>query len=354
MARANDQFRHHDFRTLLQHQQLFYRGFYPHAAVEAPPPNERFVNSVYPPYAFVNAVLWLPPGFNRRLVEGWFTGCQLAAIAVLFGFVWRRGREIDPRLGWLLVSALAAMTGLWADFLFGNFSALACAPLVALFAWEKRTHSGLAGVAWWAAMLKPQVGVFFFTLLLREGRGRAAAVGTALIVLGMVLACGWTGVAPWDALSAVYLRGLWALSGDGHSLITVAVLTGIPGSIAQPLLALLGLAGLVVVLRTRLHEADTLTRFALVAVVARLCLYHRPCDDLLLVFTMAAVARRAWQTRLAADSLIALGLGVTVWLPTRWTEYPMAKTAIVAVWVIVAIQLIRQKRLPRVSGQPDA
>lgn len=338
---ARDPWRHHDFRTLAAHQELFYEGVYPHRGVETPPEEARFVDSVYPPYAFITAALWLPPGIGRNLREAWFTGCQLGALAILLGFAWRAGRALDRGLAWLLAGAVMAMTGFWADVLFGNFSALTCAPLVALYVARAEGRPFMAGIAWWLAMLKPQVGAMFSAFLLERRFRLGLVTGGALLGAATVAACAWTGVTPWQALSGAYLRGLMDMSADGHSLVTVAAWCGLPTRLAQPVLAIAGLVVIVLALRSRRAEAEPLAQFAAAALVARLCLYHRPCDDLLLVFAIAHFGRRAWQAGGGVAWVELASLGLSVWLPTRATEIGVVKAAIVLVWLWLLFRLLR-------------
>ncbi len=339
LRRAGDPLRHHDFRTLASHQELFYRGIYPHAAVEAAPAGERYADSVYPPYAFVMAMPWLPPALGRDARELWFTGCQLGAIGVLLFFMWKIGREVDRTLAWLMIGAVLGMTGLWADVHFGNFSALACAPVAGLYFAQRSDRRFLAGLAWCGAMLKPQVGTMFFALLLGKREWRGFACGVGLLVVATIAACGWTGVSVREALSGIYLRGLLELAPDGHSIVTVLSWLGVSPGLAQPIAGMAGVVTLWILLGGPLRQAELMARVAAVALVARLCLYHRPCDDLLLVFPLGFLGREAWIGNGCA-AWAAPVLAASAWLPTRLTELPPVKLLVVAIWIIVVPLLV--------------
>jgi hypothetical protein len=344
LQRSASALRHHDFRTLAADQRLFYAGIYPHAAVEPPPPGEREAYSVYPPYAFPLAMPWIPPLLPAPFAEAWFSVLQAMAVAGLVFFGWRTGNEIDRMLGWILAGVIAGMTGLWADVLFGNFSAITCALLIVTYELQRRNRPVSAGLAWVLAMLKPQVGTMFFVPFLNRPAWRGLAWGCSILGVLLLIACAWTGVNPWRAISGPYLKGLLELSQSGRSLVTVAAYFGMPAAFVQPVLLVVGAIGLFVMFRARSSQPDLLAEFAAVALVGRLCLYHRTCDDLMLVFALVYFGRQAWRSDQARDGLAAMALAVSVCIPTRWSDSIGAAIFTTGIWLSALLKVIGDSR----------
>lgn len=336
VRRAHDEHRHWDLRELFDTQQVFYRGVYPHTRIQTPPADLPAIDSVYPPYSFVLAVPWIPPGLAWQAVRVWFTVCQVAAIAALLGFAWRQGRTLGPALGWLLLGAGGAISGIWADFLYGNFAALACLPLLLVWSGLDAARPWRAGVGWLGAMLKPQVGWLFAVLFLTRRRWLALAVGGAGLAAATGLAWAWTGVAPWRALAEVYATEWVPYATDGYSLVTVAATFGVGAGIAQPLFALAGVASVLLVVRRDPVGRDRLALLALTAMLARLCVYHHPDDDVLMLFPVVYLGVRAWMRDRTADWLWFTLLAVSTWFPWRITGYGHVRDGVILFWLVVA------------------
>jgi hypothetical protein len=78
-----------------------------------------------------------------------------------------------------------------------------------------------------------------------------------------------------------------------------------------------------------------------VALLARLCVYHRTDDDLLLVFPMIYFARRAWvRAGDWSDWVAVAALMASVWVPTRWAEQAFGNVVVVAIWVALIGKLL--------------
>jgi hypothetical protein len=122
-------------------------------------------------------------------------------------------------------------------------------------------------------------------------------------------------------------------------LVTVAAYFGIPAAFAQPALFTAGAIGLFVMFRGRLRQLDYLAGFAGVALVGRLCLYHRTCDDLMLVFPLVYFGRQAWSSEKAWDSAAAVALALSVWIPTRWSESIWATIFTTGIWAGLLLKI---------------
>ena len=329
---------HSDLAQLYGDQTSFYHGIYPHAAVA---PGETARLTAYPPFSFPLFLPWLPPGLGWRGAQVWFTFCQILATAVVVGFAWRRGREAGRGLGWLLAGGVLAMTGLRADLLFGNCAVLMTATLVWLHAETERPRPAGIAAAFVASMMKPQMGWLFGLLLFRPRLGRVVWAVTGALVLSTLAACAWTGVSPWRIVQSHFTGDLLAFvtDDDRHSLAVGLRSAGLSATWALAVAALAGVACTIGALRTRLAAADTLTRFAFVSLVNRICTYHNACDDLLLVFPLIWLGRSAWRDDKWAAWMAFLLLGATVWAPTFALHWPGSNSVVVTIWVAVAAWL---------------
>lgn len=330
-------YRHHDLALLFREEASFYDGIYPAAEVVAGAEMDA-VRSDYPPYSFVLMMPWLPPGLGWHGTKLWFPFCQILAAACVGGFAWRRGHEIGRGAAWLAVGSVFAMTGLWADWMFGNLGVLMTALLIGLLGAVEQSRPLRTGVAWLASLLKPQMG-WLFGLILLSRRDWRPLVGVAVALLGCALAAlWWTHVSPMDLLRSAYGNRVttMALMPERHNLVSLLGQLGVPASTA----VLAGAAGGVALawsaLRGALGRADLLTQFAFIGVVNRVCTYHNACDDLLLVFALVWLIRRAWRKDSATDWAAFLFLGATVWAPTTALLFPGANALVVIAWAAMA------------------
>lgn len=346
LSGRNAYFWHGDLKTLFAEQSAFYEGRYPHHGVTPTPPGQKLVRTDYPPSSFLLAIPWLPPGLGWTGTRVWFSLCQLAASVVVVGFVWRMGRREAPGLAWLLAGGVLAMTGLRADLYFGNYAVLMTATLVGLFFALQGERPVWSAVALTGALLKPQMG-WLFVLPLCTRRGWMILAGVGAVLAGSAFAAWtWTEVSPLHFFRSGYSTSLSTISSltERHSLVTVLVQWGLGPTQALLIGAIAGLGGTFWALRTRLAAADTLTRFAFIGLVNRTSTYHNTCDDLLLVFALVLLGRRAWRDGgVPAWSLFTL-LAITVWAPSRALILPPAKFVVVAIWIACAVVICRRAR----------
>lgn len=330
----------HDLRTLWRDQTLFYAGTYPHAAV-APAAGE--VRTAYPPTSFPLLAPWLPPGLGWRVARVWFAGCQLAALGALTWFAWRRGRAVDARLGWLLAGAVLAMSGVRADLLFGNLALIATALLLGALLALERGRAGGAAAAWLGAMAKPQIGWLFALAWWRRGTWRAWAGAVVALAASGVAACAWTGASLAQTLGveAGEETAKWAAWSPLTNLPVLLGAAGVSPHAALLAGALAG-AGFAVWAATRpAVRTDWLAQFAIVGLVNRACTYHNYCDDVLLIFALVWLGRRAWAGG-GRERAVWLALGATVWLPTRAIAATPAKALVVLLWLGAAWWIARR------------
>lgn len=325
----------HDGRTLWRDQSLFYARIYPHAAVAAAAGE---VRSAYPPTSFPLLAPWFPPGLPWSSARGWLAGAQLAALALWVGFAWRRGRAVDARLGWLLAGALLAMSGVRADLLFGNLALIGTALMLAALLALESGRAGGAAAAWLAAMAKPQIGWLFALAWWRRDRWRAWLGAAFALGASGVAACAWTGVSLAQALGAGTGEetGKWAAWSPLNNLVVQLGAWGLPAAAALALGAALGGGVAWWALRRPGLQGDGLGQFAVLGLINRVCTYHNYCDDVLLVFALVWLGRRAargdWR-----DAAAWLLLALSTWLPTAALTMFGLKGAVLIAWSGLAV-----------------
>lgn len=338
----------HDWRTLWRDQTLFYARTYPHATISAGAAEAGNVRSAYPPTSFPLLAPWLPPGLSDTVARGWFAGAQGVALAALAWFVWRRGREVDARLGWMLTGALLAMSGVRADLLFGNLALITTALLLmALLALERGRAAGGAAL-WLAAMAKPQIGWLSAVVFWRRESWRAWLAAAGLLAASGVAACAWTGVSLAQALGvgAGEETGKWAAWSPLNNLVVWLGAWGLPASSALVSGAVLGTFGAVWALRRPGLREDWLGQLAVLGLINRVCTYHNYCDDVLLVFALVWLGRRAARGE-GRDRAAWLLLAVSTWLPTAALANFGLKGLVLLVWIGVTAWIVRRADVPQ-------
>lgn len=343
---------HYDLRAFYLEQSTFYRHAYPHAAVAPPEPSQPVVRSDYPPSSFWPFALLAPPGMGLHATEIWFTGCQVLALAVIVAFVWRQGREVSRTSAVALCASVLAITGVRADLVFGNFALIAMALLVGMFWAIQHDRWWIAAALWLCVMLKPQMGWAFASFFVAHSRWRPLGIALAGLALLALAACGWTHISPFDLAKLDGLQNWWHIvrvSGR-YSLVTLFASMGLSARIVIVSAAALGLAvsgwGL---LRT-LALASTLHRFAFVALVNRICMYHNVCDDILVAFALIWLGGRAWRRGLPRDWIVFCGLGLTTWVPTAAMRSLPAQLVVISAWIAVAIWLLWAQKYDRLDS----
>lgn len=330
----------HDLWTLWRDQNLFWSGVYPHAAVAAQAGD---VRTAYPPMSFPLFAPWLPPGLSWASARVWFALCQIAALGALTIFAWRRGREVDARLGWLLALAVLAVNGVRADLLFGNMALITTALLLGALLALERGRAGGAAAAWLAAMVKPQMAWLFALALWRRDTRRAWLAAALLFGASGVAACAWTGVSLARTLGAGAGEEVtkWGAWGPLNNLPVWLGALGLSPQVALAAGALLALgAGAWAVTRPGLR-GDWLGQFAVLGLVNRVGVYHNYCDDVLLVFALVWLGRRAWRGR-TGDRACWLALaGAAAW-PGAGSADAAVKIALLLVWAAGAAWIVRR------------
>jgi hypothetical protein len=306
-----------DMRMLWDQYSLFEQGIYPHRGVaEAAGKTGVRGNSIYPPYAYpLLAGCFWPPSFAAARVL--YQILSVAALGLLMWYGARRpGFTGRPAAG-LGAAIPLAFAGNCSAVALGQFTIIAIGFLLLQMLLLQRDRSGLAGLCWACAMIKPQIALPFAVLFLIKPHWRGMIAGGATLLALTAFALWWTQVDP---------RNFWTQGVVGHRLRFVET-TGYGAGLwigalnVNPQRAtLLGL-GLVAgfglaLLFARVRGRFTLeTAAAVAAVLAITLFYHRHYDSLLFVFLLLPLVALALQEKSYLVYATSALLALTVYAP---------------------------------------
>jgi hypothetical protein len=190
--------------------------------------------------------------------------------------------------------------------------------LVAMVAWSalllEDRWSVLAGLLFGMAMLKPSFAIPFGLLLLYRGDWRAVAVAAVYVGVGGLLVC-WLARTPLETFMSQMQADATRYVLELPGLLKAVVAARVPLKLAMPWLMLAFLVAMGWWMISMGDRAGMLDHLAVAGLAARIFTYHRPYDDLLIVFLLVALEVRLMKrpTRALAAAMIAVGL--SLWLP---------------------------------------
>ena len=343
-----------DMRALWKQYSFFEQGIYPHRRVaEAAGFAGVKGHAVYPPYAYplLAGCFWAPNYTAARAVY------QVLTLAALGLLMWYGAKQLDfaGRPAALLGAALPfAISGNGSAVSLGQFTIICVGFLALQIILLERNRPALAGVCWAIAMLKPQIALPFGVLFLLGPHWRGALAGGMTLATLTAFAFWWTNVDP---------RDFWTQGVVGHRLKFVATTAygsglwvGAWGLNPQKATLLgVGIAGAfgVLLLMTRVREKFNLqTAAALAAVMAMTLFYHRPYDNLLLVFLLLPLVAAAFRERSLLLSAASAALGVILYFPAGAVLRRLAEIAPVTDWFIAIIPVAACATLLAYPGKP--
>jgi hypothetical protein len=100
------------------------------------------------------------------------------------------------------------------------------------------------------------------------------------------------------------------------------------------------------------RDSSTLTLFAIAATTGRLWGYHRPYDDVMLVFLLVPLGKLALTDRSISTVLAFCLVGLSLWMPNKHIPRPVFQFAQISSWLFgLAIVLAWEPRFSRVESQ---
>ena len=302
---------------------------------------------VYPPWSyFSGALLFWPPWPQVRV---WFALVNFACLIWIVGFVAGYGRDQSKLDRLLVVLSVTAVAAFCTTIGVGNYGVIVVALLLGAYQADEAGYPVLSGLLMGVALLKPQLAGPFLLIALMRGRFRSlAAAATYLIVATTAI---WA-ISRTDPvrmlLQAVRMAGTYA--GTTNGLLTPVLNIGIPYRLAAPLTAIVCLA-IFTPLLYYYRERSPMLLFAIAAVLSRLWTYNLNTSNLILVFLLLALWRLAIETRDARASGLFLAVGASLWIPARFSEYPVIQLAEHLIWLGGLIGLLILDRRLLVSEE---
>ena len=201
------------------------------------------------------------------------------------------------------------------------------------------------------AMLKPSFTLPFGLLLLCRRDWRAVAVAAMYVLGGGLLVC-WMTQTPPETFMSQSQAGAVLYALDLPSLLkALVVVAHVPMKVALPGLTLIFLIATGWWVMYTGDRASMLDRLAIAGLAARLFTYHRPYDDLLLVFLLVALTVRWMKRPTPSLEMATLAVGLSLWLPLGFGwKWPFAAMQHLC-WVSGAVVLTRDiLAIPGPSG----
>lgn len=298
--------------------------------------------AVHPPALFL--LLWPIFGWLSEMPTRWFYAAT--TLVVLVGFLWLMLREARPAtaLDGVLLGGLI-LVGYPTTITIGNgqvtlyiLFALLAGVLVALRGTPGVRRDLLAAALLLFALAKPNIVVPFLWILVWRGSTRPVLLALGGYFLATVAAVALHGLGLdglRDLIAQFSHRTGRGLSSSGYgNLHTWLGTLGLQSWIFPASAIALALHG---VWTYRHREAELWTLLGVTAVVARIWMYHRLYDDLLLAFTIIALYRIARDESVGSERRVLAG--VLIGLQSLVFLAPVTPLMTYGQWGIVALWL---------------
>ncbi len=323
----------------------------------------------YPPWAFITAALFvLPIRFEFAII--YFALANVAALALIFAWAYQIGRSHGKLYAIFLGTASLAVLGNYNSLKFGNYGILVNGLLIVVYYLVERHKPVIAGIVYGLAALKPQIsGLFAISFLVRR-QWKSLLAASAYILLASIGTWALTKTNPFEMLMQVqhlaqrWTVDEWHMPQEGQPPGTFALGYGTVSSLlmeigvdfktATQLAAGLGLLS-TLVLMWLWRNGSTLTLFAIAATIGRLWAYHRPTDDVMLVFLLIALGKLVLTKRSPSAVFVFSLVGLSLWFPTTLLPYsaaPAVEIIQVPTWLFgLTVLLAWQPRSERLDVQ---
>jgi hypothetical protein len=302
----------------------------------------------YPPWTYATGILLhsLPLPWGRLQ----FALLNLLAVASIGRWaITLAPVEVSTSARWVLPLSVFGTMSFCSTLIYGQYGVL----LVAMIAWSasflERRRSVPSGLLLGMAMLKPSCAIPFGLLPLCRRDWRSLAVTATYVAGGGLLVCWMTHTTMGTFISQMQADASRHVIEIG-GLLKALVVAKVPLPLAMPaLIAILVLAGGWWMISMG-NRAGMLDRLAVAGLVARIFTYHRPYDDLLLVFLLLALEVRLMQRPTRALAAAMLAVGLSLWLPLGFErKWPvMAMQYICWIWgsVVLTQEILAAPRRP--------
>jgi phosphate starvation-inducible membrane PsiE len=316
----------------------------------------------YPPWTFLTvAPIVLPTQWH--FATTYFAILNVLALAITFVWAYLIGRPHSQAGGVFLGAAAVAVFGNFRSLQVGQYGILVNALLIGVYWLVQKRRPVAGGILFGLATLKPQISVLFGLSFLARRQWRALVAATAYVVLATLFTWVMTKTNPIEMLEQMYaLAQRWAYHpnpfiheqiGLGcNSFTSVLIDLQLAPRVATPLAAITGLL-LTGVLMWLWQNSSTLTLFAIVATTGRLWSYHRPYDDVMLIFLIVALGKLVITHRSMGTVFAFCLVGLSLWAPFPKAFPPLpVQIAIISSWLFgLAVLLMWEPRADQIKDQ---
>ena len=297
-----------------------------------------FGDPANPPWAYPGGLLWFWPSWP--VVRIYYALLNFAASITILGWAWNGARVHGTRAAGLVCAACAATSAAGTAVDVGQYSLLITGLLVLVLQLDRLGRAVPAGVLLLLALAKPTLSVPFLLAVAANGRIPMLAAVASTGALATLMTWWWLATDPVTLLRQLSVVGEYLAPASQLSFQSVATDVGLGGgaALAVPVLAC---TALLTVPLVRLRSTSLTNLFAFSAVAARLWTYHRPYDDVILIFLLVPLLLRYYETEDNWIGGASLCVGLTLWSPGRLQSHSVVQAVQLIVWVGAAIALYR-------------
>jgi hypothetical protein len=246
---------------------------------------------------------------------------------------YRLGQPGGNVFAFFLCAATLAMGAICHTLGNGQYGIIVFVSLLGALWMDGQRRPLLAGVLIGVALVKPTLSVpFLVPMFVKQ---RYASLITAAVYLGLASCLTWwlTDTDPITMLKQMHAASMrWGIQ-YGADPIAFLCRAGIGTATAGNAVAAVVVA-VSFALTYLYRRASMLTLFGIAGLAARLWTYHRPYDDLILVFLMLALGSMSIERKSRSAMAACIGMGITLWFPARAIEeQPAVQLLMMIVWI---------------------
>lgn len=324
-----------------QEQQYIYLGIYPYRMNPADINAElgKIRSGGYPPWAFLTGFFMFPPIYST-LTRFYHVFLNLISLGILSRFAYQLGLPFGRMAAYFFVFTSLAISSNCTTLNNGQYGLIVNALLIIVYWLLQANKNYLAGVFMGIALVKPNISAPYLLSLVIKRKFKTVILAFVYII-SATFAIAHTTRLNFEKVIGSFLNQIKYVADDGVSSINIIMKFGISTEITLVLLTTIGLV-LGIVIFQKLQHTSLLTLFACAAVIGRVFTYHRPYDDLMLVFLLLALLTLAFSYPSRLNIIIVSLVGLTLWLPLSIQNLASPYWSIFqnTIWLIVLVYLL--------------
>lgn len=293
----------------------------------------------YPPWAFLTGFFMFPP-ISSTLTRFYHVFLNLISLGILSRFAYQLGLPFGRMAAYFFVFTSLAISSNCTTLNNGQYGLIVNALLIIVYWLLQANKNYLAGVFMGIALVKPNISAPYLLSLVIKRKFKTVLLAFVYII-SATFAIAHTTRLNFEKVIGSFLNQIKYVADDGVSSINIIIKFGISTEITLVLLTTIGLV-LGIVIFQKLQHTSLLTLFACAAVIGRVFTYHRPYDDLMLVFLLLALLTLAFSYPSRLNIIIVSLVGLTLWLPLSIQNLASPYWSIFqnTIWLIALVYLL--------------